>query len=407
MIDPLHSTVRHSPLSLSGNAEEKDISNTDLEKRLRRQRTATIGTLATGIAHDLNNALGVIIGHAELMTVSGEPLSETLKNHLEGILQAANRSRDLTRRILSFEHGRETPFQPVDLREIIDEALGFLSASLPSTVHIQQSGNPGPHTVLGDPTQLHQMIMNLCINAVQAMDRGKGRIRIGLDRVGLNCRHAQPGGNPSHVRLCVQDTGCGVPAELRESIFDPYFTTKDEGKGTGLGLAVVRDIVERHGGDIRVESEPDQGTVFRITLPLLESVSPRAPSVRESDIPKGTGRILLVEDEGLLCTVGQEILQHLGYEVVTATSAEEALDLFRTSPQHVDLLFTDLTMPGMTGLELVEEIRRIRPNLPVILCSGYASLISDEELHRFGVRELITKPYSARHLARAVHRLLG
>ena len=248
-------------------------SNRDRDNPQCSQRTATMGSSAIGVAHDVNNMLGVIIGHAELMSISGEPLSRTREADLESILQAAKRSRELTQRLMSIGRRNNASPQPVELGEILDETLRFLTVSLPNTITIERTVDPGPHTVLGDPIQLHQVVMNLCINAIQAMDRGEGLLRLILERICHEESTARKDRDRALVRLTVHDTGCGVSEEYQERIFDPYFTTKKDGLGTGLGLSVVRDIVEHHEGEIHIEDVPEGGTIFKVTFPLHNPTS--------------------------------------------------------------------------------------------------------------------------------------
>jgi PAS domain S-box-containing protein len=379
-----------------------------LEKQLRQaQKMEALGTLAGGIAHDFNNILAAILGYAEL-SMGSQSLDERLRNNLEQVIKAGKRARDLVQQILAFSRQSEQERKPVQLGSVIQEVLALLRASLPTTIDIRFKGERQNGLVMADPTQIHQLLMNLCSNAAYAMNEKGGSLHVELstNRVGAHgfrmSGELSPG---SYVRLTVRDTGHGIPPALLDRIFDPYFTTKEKGTGTGLGLAVVHGIVKSHDGAIAVESELGKGTSFHVFLPVIEASSSSARD--EEDAPSGgSERILLVDDEDTLVELGSMMLEGMGYKVNGQTSSLEALDLFRQDPRGFDLVITDLTMPQMTGLELAQELLRIRPDLPIILCTGYSENLMPQSTRAMGVRELMTKPFLVRDLARTIRNAL-
>jgi len=334
---------------------------------------------------------------------------KSIKHRLLQVLKACDRAKDLVNQILAFSHQQDQERMPVDIGIITKEALRLLRSSIPSTVSIVTDIPSTPNTVIADPTQIHQILMNLCSNASHAMrDRG-GVLKIGLERVDydsvmtLSAKvNLKPG---AYARLTVSDTGPGIDPAIIDRIFDPFFTTKKIGEGTGLGLSVVYGIVESHGGTITVYSELGIGTVFKVYLPLIDEIVP-GKSVVEEQIPTGNERILFVDDEEVLVTIGQDMLQTLGYDVVAKTSSHEALDAFISDPSRYDLVITDMTMPNMNGVELSREIRRVRPDIPIIICTGFSELIDEEEAGRLGIQILLTKPLFLKDLARVLREIL-
>ncbi|GIX49425.1 MAG: histidine kinase [Candidatus Tectimicrobiota bacterium] len=375
---------------------------------LQAQKMEAIGTLAGGIAHDFNNILAAILGYAEL-ALFDVPEGSPLWCNVQEILTAGRRGRDLVRQILAFSRQRPPQRQPVRLRPLVQEALTLLRASLPSTVELRLRLEAEADTVLADPTQLQQVLMNLCTNAEHAMRPAGGVLEIGLDTVAVTPEFAaahpplRPG---AHLRLRVRDSGCGMPPEVVSRIFDPFFTTKAPGEGTGMGLAVVHGIVTGHGGAITVESAPGQGTTFDVYLPPADP-APAAAAAAAEPLPQGRGRILFVDDEPALAQLGQELLSHLGYQVTAYTSSREALAAFRAAPQDFDLVITDQTMPQLTGEALVQELRRLRPDLPIILCTGFSHTLSEAKVAALGLQGFLYKPLVASELAAAVQRALA
>lgn len=379
------------------------------ERLLQSQKMEAIGTLAGGIAHDFNNILFAMTGYTELAMESLPPNSE-IRSDLQRVLDAGKRAGQMVKQILTFSRQSQPERQPLDLGPIVKEGLKFLRGSIPTTIEISQSVQPNLGKVYGDPTQVHQVLMNFCTNAVHAMGHGKGLLSVELSAVEIDQEDAA--GYPElvagkYVRLTVGDTGHGIPREILPRIFEPYFTTKKAGEGTGLGLAVVHGIVRSHGGSISVYSEIDKGTTFHVYLPVIEEETFEKQDVSTDIIPTGSERILFVDDEQILVEMGQSILERLGYRVRTSTNPIEALELFRADPQQFDLVITDLTMPKMTGDELASELRRIRPDVRIILSTGFSETLNEETLKEAGISVLIRKPILKRHIARVVREVLG
>jgi PAS domain S-box-containing protein len=392
-------------------AVKRDVTNeVRLEQQVRQaQKLEALGTLAGGIAHDFNNVLGAIMGFSELMQFE-LPASHPLHKHLDQVLNGAHRARDLVKQILTFCRQSEGERKPVMIGPIIKEALKLLRASLPATIEIREKIAMKNDMVLADPTQIHQIMMNLCTNAGHAMSEKGGVLEVSLTEAHLDSSFV--GRHPdmkqgSYLKLSVSDTGHGMDLAVLERIFDPYFTTKDPGEGTGLGLAVVYGIVKSCGGAITVYSEPGEGTTFHIFLPMIESeVGGVSVSETGAAIPRGHERILLVDDEIALTALNQAILKGLGYEITARTSSIEALEAFRAQPDWFDLVITDFTMPHMTGEQMARELLRIRPDIPIILCTGHSERIDKEKAMAVGIREYIMKPVALRDLAVAIRRVL-
>jgi PAS domain S-box-containing protein len=383
-----------------------------LETQLRQaQKMEAIGTLAGGIAHDFNNILAAIIGYSELSLVS---LPEDHQAHwnLEQVLKASQRARDLVRQILSFSRQSEQDLQPVEIGPLVKEALKLLRATLPATIEIRQKIMPQEGRVMADPIQVHQMMMNLCTNAAQAMEDKGGLLEVELTEAELVPGSApleHPDLSPGRYQvLSVGDTGQGMDPRTLERIFEPFFTTKRRGRGTGLGLSVVHGIVMGCGGAITVESEPGEGALFRIYLPVLEGEVESRPKLPQDDlVPLGTERVLFVDDEEAIADLGRRILEYLGYQATVVTSALEALQVFEADPESFDLVITDQTMPGMTGSEMVREMLKIRPELPIILCTGYSAVINPEKARSLGVKRFLMKPLDIAQTARAIRLALA
>lgn len=373
----------------------------------RSQKVEAIGTLASGIAHDFNNILGAVIGFSELVLLDLPEDSRSRKN-LEMVLAAGERAKDLVQQILAFSRQSEEERKPLQIGHTVKEVLKFMRASLPTTIEIRQQVDTDIGYVMADPVQIHQVVMNLCTNAHHAMTDKGGVLDVRLTSCALGTRQAvlRPPLKPGpHVKLTVKDTGHGMERAVMEKIFDPYFTTKEKGVGTGLGLAVVHGIVEKHGGAITVESAPGTGSCFEIFFPSIqktEAIEGRIPG----EIPGGSERILLIDDERVLVDMGRQTLEHLGYRVETSTSSVEALALFRRQPHRYDLVITDMTMPNMTGDRLAMEVMRIRPDIPIIICTGYSEEILTETARNVGVKALVKKPILTSELARAVRTAL-
>jgi PAS domain S-box-containing protein len=386
----------------------RDISERkNLEAQLRQtQKMESIGTLAGGIAHDFNNILSAIIGYTEIALYSVEQDSQ-LYNNLQEVFRAGNRAKDLVKQILTFSRQTEQERRPVQVKLIVNEALKLLRASLPSTIEVGRNIQSDA-LVMADSTQIHQILMNLCTNADHAMREKGGVLRVELEDVELDedFTASHPNMKPgSYLNLMVSDTGHGMPPDVLERIFDPFFTTKETGEGTGMGLSGVHGIVGSYGGAITAYSEPGQGSTFKVYLPIIERH--KEPHVEaEESIPTGSERILFVDDEPALTNIGKHVLESQGYDVETRTSSIEALELFKNQPDRFDLVITDMTMSNMTGEDLAQELMRIKPNIPIILCTGFSAKIDDQKARAMGIRAFVLKPIVKQAIATTVRKVL-
>ena len=392
-------------------AVKRDVSRElKTEAQLRQsQKMESIGTLAGGIAHDFNNILGAIMGYTELGLDDLKDRPEQCR-WLQQVLEASHRAKDLVGQILTFSRSTAVARAPMKTIPIIKEACKFLRSSLPATIEIKQDIRTSRDLIMGDPTQFHQVLMNLCTNAGHAMQETGGELTVVLETVTLDkedemtCPDLKPG---AYLKLTVRDTGCGIDRENLEHIFDPYFTTKEQGEGTGLGLAVVHGIVKDGGGDIRVYSEPGKGTTFQVLFPQIEKLEMPVQRNKRDVLPTGTETILLVDDEETLVITTAKLLERLGYTVVSEMNPVKALEKFEQSGKAYDLVMTDKTMPGMTGYELAGKIRQIRPDIPILLCTGFEEKDIMEKMQKTGIKGYIMKPVNRRDLAVAVRRLLN
>ncbi len=378
-----------------------------METRLQQaQKMEAIGTLAGGIAHDFNNILGIIIGNTEL-AIDDVPERNPARLSLEEIRTASFRAKDVVRQLLSFARKTKLEKKPTNIIPIVKESLKLLRSSIPTSVEIRQNIEKNVDTILADPTQINQILINLCTNADHAMEDG-GVIVVTLKNVELDedTVAQYPDLNPGrYVNLIVSDTGQGMKPELKDRIFDPYFTTKEVGKGSGMGLSVVHGIIKSHGGTISVDSELGKGTTFSVLFPVIEK---QADSEIETDeeLPTGSERILFVDDEESMVYVGRYRLERLGYEVEAQTSPVQALKLFQAKPDQFDLVITDMAMPRMTGDMLVKKILKIRPDMPTILCTGFSEKIDEERSKELGISAYIEKPLDRSDLAKLVRKVL-
>ncbi len=397
-----------NPLYIDGVVE--DITERkDLERHTQQAlRMEAIGTLAGGIAHDFNNILSSIFGFAEAAKMR-QAMGRNVEEYLDEILSAGLRARSLVRQILAFSRQSEMKKISMTLGPIVKETIKFLRASLPTTIEIRHTIEAADSVVLADPTQIHQILMNLCTNSAHAMEKTGGILEVRLDEStidsesGLEYAGLKPGG---YLRLTVIDTGEGIAKEIMGRIFEPFFTTKPRGEGTGMGLAMVHGIVKDLGGGISVMSEPGKGAVFHVFLPKQEGEA--AELLMQHGVPKpGKGKILFVDDEEGFIVSGSEILEQFGYEVAAARSAPEALGIFKSSPDEFDLVITDMIMPKMTGLELAKQLNEIRSGVPIILCTGFSAYVDDIVLGTSGIREMVMKPLLAGELADVIERVLG
>jgi PAS domain S-box-containing protein len=377
------------------------------EHALRVQKMETLGTLAGGIAHELNNLLGPIMVNTEMALLdipAGTPMNQSLVT----VLDASRRARELVRQILTFAARRESKRKPVELGPIIRESLTFLRASIPSAVEIRQEIETDLGVVLADPTQIHQIMANLAGNAAHAMKENGGILHVRLAGIKVDEAMAaeQPELKPGrYMRLAVSDTGHGMSREVMERIFDPFFTTKKQWQGTGTGLSIVRGIVKSYDGGITVQSEEGKGTTFEIFFPTI-TADEQKTAYSHPAILGSLRRVLVIDDDKIQCQTWGNALERLGYSVTLKTDSEDALSLFRSHPEQFDLVVTDQVMPGVAGLELAEEVLRARPDMPILLCTGFTDAVSEERAKALGIRELLQKPVGIRELAEAIDRTL-
>ncbi|MCG8635524.1 MAG: response regulator [Desulfobacterales bacterium] len=385
--------------------ERREKVETQLHQAMKME---SIGTLAGGVAHDFNNILGVILGNTEL-SLAEMPEDDPNRAGLEEIMNASLRAADIVRQLLSFSRKNEQVFEPIDIVPVIHDTLNFMRSSIPATVSMCSRIQVQDAVVLADPIQINRILMNLCINAFQAMPDEKGDIEVAVDRVDLSGPETVPltGLAPgAHLRILVSDTGAGISSDIRDRIFDPYFTTKAVGKGSGMGLAVVVGIVKTHNGCIRVDSTPGQGSCFTVYLPLAESAPVPRPVLADAGPKPGNETILFVDDDKALTDMYEKLLKKLGYQVRISNDPVQALDIFRTAPDRFDLLITDMTMPGMTGADLSSAVLDIRKNFPIIMCTGHSDLMDEESARKMGISAYVTKPVRQRDMSDTIRKLL-
>jgi PAS domain S-box-containing protein len=381
-----------------------------LEEQLRQsQKMEAIGILAGGIAHDFNNLLTPILGYAEMALMTIDPKSKEVQN-LESINESAIRAKELVKQILRLSRKSETQIQAVHLENIVMEVLKFLRASIPTTIDIRLDVGLSLPLVSADPSQIHQVILNLCTNAAHAMPR-HGELSIGIHHVK---HHLFPSDKDQAARddwlcLSLQDNGCGIEEAIMERIYEPFFTTKEKGeqRGTGLGLSIVSSIISEHNGHLEVESQVGVGTTFRIYLPVVTMEEPLVAAQPLSSVISGNEHILFVDDDEMVNRLGTEFLAMLGYQVSSFTDSQEALKAFERNPQDFHMLITDYTMPHLIGPELMAKIKVIRPDIPMLLITGYSNLGSPENVQEWGCDGIITKPYDIKELSQEISEALG
>jgi PAS domain S-box-containing protein len=381
-----------------------------LEAKLRQaQKMEAIGTLAGGIAHDFNNILTPIIGYAE-MVLDCLPEGSLDRAHQQKVIQAGQHAKDLVNQILTFSRQAEQEKKPVQLQAITREALKLLRSSFPSTIDIRQNIQTDCEAVLADPVQLHQVLMNLCTNAYHAMredDFGILGISVSEVRIGPDDYITDLGLSPGkYIRIEISDTGCGMSPDIRERIFDPYFTTKEKGEGTGLGLSVVHGIVKNHGGHITAYSEPTKGTTFHVYFPVFSIDLTSFDTEISAPPPKGHESIMIVEDEEEILKMEQTMLGRLGYRVRAYSNSVDALEAFQNPDADFDLVISDMTMPEMTGAELAQKLLSFRPDIPIILCSGFSDKIDEKRAKAIGIRAYVMKPLILRDFAKIIRKVL-
>lgn len=388
--------------------KQKEAAQRHLEERLNQaQKMEAIGTLAGGIAHDFNNILSAILGYTEISLVHTSPHTQ-LSTNLNQILTAANRAADLVKQILVFSRQSEVELTPLKIQPVIKEGLKMLRSSIPTTISILEDIDPQCGAVLADPTQVHQILINLCTNAYHAMEQFGGTLAVTLQPTFIDTGDHTPQTSLSpgeYVKLTVSDSGTGIGPDLLDRIFDPYFTTKETGKGTGMGLAIVHGIIKNYGGTITVESSPGHGTTFHVYFPSLKEDAV-LEKTDASDIQGGKERILLVDDEQIIAEMSKTLLEQLGYHVTEQHTSIDALTTFQNTPYDFDLVITDQTMPCMTGAELAQKILKIRPEMPVILCTGYSNLIDKQSAKAIGIKGFTLKPLRKKSLAKLIRKVL-
>jgi signal transduction histidine kinase/CheY-like chemotaxis protein len=389
--------------------KEAERAQRRLEEQLRQShKMEALGTLAGGVAHDFNNILSSVMGNADL-AAEELPHGHPARYHINEILAAASRAKGLTGQVLAFSRGQPPSLHPLELREAVIRDLSLLRAALPVGISIREHLSEGCFPIVADATQIHQVMLNLCTNAWQAVQGRRGCVTVGLSRDALpTSAETRTGGNERlYAVLSVQDDGPGIEDSIKSRIFDPFFTTKAPGKGTGLGLSVVHGIASTHGARITCDSALGQGTTFRLYFPLVPEASVSAPP-REVEIPRGLGQgILFLDDEPCLVELATRILTARGYRVRGLTVPEEAVATLRANPWAFDLLISDVKMPGYTGLDVARAARAINPTLPIILVSGFLSHDIASEARELGIRLMLNKPLSSDELCRAVAEAVG
>ncbi len=384
--------------------EEKRRMKNQLQQARKME---AIGTLAGGIAHDFNNMLSIILGNTEL-AMDDVPEWNPARHNLEEIKTASLRSKEIVKQLLSFSKKSDPKQKPVNISPIIKDCLKFLRSSIPANIKIHRTIPDKSGIISADPTQIHQVMLNICTNAAQAMSENGGimdvslsSVEIGKDETIQNIELNQG----QYVKITVSDTGYGIAKEHLDRVFDPYFTTREVGEGSGIGLSVVHGIVKSHDGAISVDSEYGKGTTFNVFLPVVEK-EPALEEETDTTIPKGNERILFVDDETSIVDMTSQTLERLGYTVTAKTSSTDALETFRTRPDNFDLIISDMTMPEITGDKLAKELQKIHPEIPIILCTGHSERIDDEKAKSIGVRALVMKPIVKSVLAKTIRKIL-
>ena len=396
-------------MALTDISERKQIEEQKkhLEAQIRQyNKMEAVERLTGGIAHDFNNLLTIILGNTEL-AIDDIPTWSPVRLNLDESRTACLRAKDKIRQLLSFVNKTVQKKKPVRLIPTVRDAITLLRTSIPTSIDIRQQISDISDIILADASQIHQLVLNLCTNAAHAMPGG-GILEIRLKHVEFDQKTTvgyhklSPG---RYANLTISDTGHGIAPEIKERIFDPYFTTKRVDQGTGLGLSVVHGIIKNHDGAISVDSETGNGTIFNIYLPIIER-EPIPESPIDEEFPTGKERVLLVDDEASIVKLSRQRLERLGYHVESTTSPREALDLFRTRPDHFDLVITDLTMPKMTGDKLVKQLLDIRPDVPIILCTGFMEKMDEDKARTIGASGFLEKPHENRELAIMVRKVL-
>jgi len=404
-----HKLLRDQNSILEKKIEERTQALARSENQLQQvMKLQAIGTLAGGIAHDFNNILFPIVGYTEL-TMDDIPQDSQARKNLEEVLKAANRAKQLVQQILTFSRQNGQERKPLKVQILIKEALKLLRAIIPSSIDIQSFIEEGCGPVKGDPTQIHQVIMNLCTNAYHALQETGGKLEVSLKEVNISYEQSLERVGMKvgrHLELTVSDTGHGMTPEVLARIFEPYYTTKEQGRGTGLGLSVIHGIIKNHGGDISVSSQPGEGSMFSVFLPVIDDIDVEIEKAETASPANGNERILLVDDEEQIIDLERRILEGLGYKVTSKTDSQEALEEFTGRPNRFDLVITDMTMPKMTGDQLARRLIDINPQIPVILCTGFNEAITEEKALAMGIDKFVMKPIVRDELANTIRTVL-
>jgi signal transduction histidine kinase/CheY-like chemotaxis protein len=401
--------LRDQNTTLEKKVEERTQALAQSERQLQQvMKLQAIGTLAGGIAHDFNNILFPIVGYTEL-TMDDIPEDSQARQNLEEILKATNRAKELVQQILTFSRQGGQERKPLQVQSLIKEALKLLRATIPSTIEIECNVGEECGHIMGDPTQIHQVVMNLCTNAYHAMQETGGTLEVTLKEIDMSYEQSMERVGMKvgrHLELTVKDAGHGMGAEVLERIFEPYFTTKELGKGTGLGLSVIHGIIKNHGGDISVSSQLGKGTTFTVYLPVIDDIDVAIEPVKTAAATQGNEHILLIDDEEQIIDIEQQILERLGYKVTAKTDSQEALEEFAAQPEKFDLVITDMTMPKMTGDQLARKLMDIKPDISVILCTGFNETITEQKALAMGIDKFVMKPIVKDELAKTIRNVL-
>ncbi|CCK82091.1 PAS domain-containing hybrid sensor histidine kinase/response regulator [Desulfobacula toluolica] len=377
-----------------------------LQKQLAQaQKMESIGTLTGGIAHDFNNILGIIMGNTELALMNTQESNPAYSN-LKQIEKAGLRATNIVRQLLSFSRKTDPKKRPIKIALVIKEALKFLRVMIPTTIEIVQDIHSADENILADPTQINQIMMNLCINAFHAMEQTGGTLTVHVKTVENPSIRKYPGlGNGRHVKISVKDTGPGIAPDIMNRIFDPYFTTKEVGKGSGLGLAVVHGIVKNHNAGIFVHTRPGQGAVFNLLFPVAAQKTETKQNTA-GEFLLGSETVLFVDDETSIVEMAEAMLTYMGYRPETRNNPVDALALFKSNPHGFDLVITDMTMPHMSGIQLSEKLMAIRPDIPIIIATGYSALVDEKRAKTLGIRACLMKPIIMAELSKTIRKVL-
>jgi len=386
--------------------EQAEEERLNLEKQLwQSQKMQAVGTLTGGISHEFNNILQIMVGYTDLIyqKISEEPL----RGNIQEVIKAGRRGKELTKQLLNFSHPKENKFQFLHIIPIVKESIKMMRSTLSPSIEIRENIDSACETIFGDSYQIYQVLLNLFNNASYALNNGQGIIEIGLEQIKLDSdsKTLPTLKAGKHIRLTIQDNGCGMSSEVKERIFEPFFTTKDIGQGTGLGLSVVYGIIQKHKGVINVISEPGKGSTFEIYFPIIGDRSSEQTTKTGKTFRKGEEHILFVDDELPIANLYKEFLNSCGYTVTISNNGMEAFEIFCDSPNKFDMVITDKGMPGMDGIQLTQNLLKVRPDLPVILLTGYGDLINDDKIRKVGFRDIFTKPADFYEMSHALRHI--